>query len=175
MKRLLVILDGMDDEPNPILDNLTPSHYAYMPALNHMREHGLVSRQHTIPLVNKPATDGAVLKILGYDVTENLEARAWLEALGFGIKVSDNDLCLRCNLITHADDRLVSHCGGDITREQSEEIVQILNRNFGNSDFEFHATGNFRNLLVVHNASASIRSAESHSLTVLSLLNLLLD
>lgn len=164
MKRLLVIIDGMDDEPNPILGNLTPSYYASMPALKHMREHGVVSRQNTIPHGNTPATEGAVLKILGYDVPENLEARAWLEALGCGINVSNKDLCLRCNLITHADGRLVSHCGGDVTGKQCSEIVEILNMHLGNDEIEFFSTGNFKNLMVVHNADASIRAEAPHTL-----------
>lgn len=164
MKRLLVIIDGMDDEPNPALGGLTPSHYANMPALRHMRENGVVSRQHTIPRGNRPATESAILNILGYEVPENLEARAWLEALGLGIDVSDKDLCLRCNLITHADGRLVSHCGGKVTGIQSREIVDILNKNFGSSEIEFFPTGNFKNLMVVRNTVAEIHAEAPHTL-----------
>ena len=38
MKHLLLIIDGMDDEPIPAFGNLTPSYFADMPALRYMRK-----------------------------------------------------------------------------------------------------------------------------------------
>ena len=38
MKKLLIIIDGMDDESIPALGNKTPRQFACMPALNYMRE-----------------------------------------------------------------------------------------------------------------------------------------
>lgn len=164
MKKLLIILDGMDDEPNPKLGNLTPSHYAYMPALRHMREKGVVSMQNTIPTGNQPGTDVAVLNILGYNIPENFSSRSWLEALGCGIKVKESDLCLRCNLITHSKGLLTSHCGEGISSRQCHEIIDLLNNRLGDGRLEFHGNGSFRNLLIIHDSNASIKANPPHTL-----------
>lgn len=164
MKRLLIIIDGMDDEPNPMLRNMTPAYFADMPALRYMRDNGYVCRQNTIPAGNPPGTEVAVLNILGYDVPTDFSSRSWLEALGLGIEINKDDLCLRCNLITHRNGTLTSHCGEGVTERQCHEIVDLLNTRFGNDRMEFHGNGDFRNLLVVHDAHASIKAEASHTL-----------
>lgn len=165
MKKLLIILDGMDDEANPNLGYKTPSHFARMPALRFMRDNGSVSMQKTIPLGNQPGTDVAVLNILGYNVPENFSSRSWLEALGCGIKVNEGDLCMRCNLITHSNGIITSHCGEGVSSQQCNEIIDILNNRFGSGQLEFHGNGNFRNLLIIHDCNASINARPPHTLT----------
>lgn len=164
MKRLLIIIDGMDDEPNPMLRNMTPAYFADMPALRYMRDNGYVCRQNTIPAGNPPGTEVAVLNILGYDVPTDFSSRSWLEALGLGIEINKDDLCLRCNLITHRNGTLTSHCGEGVTERQCHEIVDLLNTRFGNDRMEFHGNGDFRNLLVVHDAHASLRAEAPHTM-----------
>ncbi len=164
MKKMLIILDGMDDEPNPNLGNLTPSHYADMPALRYMRKNGVISMQNTIPAGNQPGTDVAVLNILGYNIPENFSSRSWLEALGCGIEAKEDDLCLRCNLISHSNGLLTSHCGEGVSSQQCHEIIDTLNNRFGNRGLEFHGNGSFRNLLIVHDSNASIKANPPHTL-----------
>lgn len=164
MKKLLIIIDGMDDESIPALGNKTPRQFACMPALNYMREKGNVSFQSTIPPGNEPATDVAVLNILGYDVPSGFSSRSWLEALGAGIEVGDNALCLRCNLITHSSGILTSHCGDGITAGQCSEITELLNAHFGVDRLKFHGSGTFRNLLTVQGAKAHVNAVQPHTL-----------
>ncbi len=164
MKKLLVIIDGMDDEPNPILGGLTPSRYANMPALNHMRKNGCVSMKNTIPAGNQPGTEVAVLNILGYDVPEGFSSRSWLEALGSGINISESDFCLRCNLISHSDGLITSHCGAGVNRRQCDEITGILNNHFGSDNIRFYGNGDFRNLMIVHDAHSEVEVEAPHTL-----------
>ena len=165
MKKLLIIIDGMDDEPNPALGNLTPSHFAYMPALQYMREKGNVSWQNTIPSGYQAGTEVAVLDILGYDIPKDFCTRSWFEALGYGLEVKNGDLCLRCNLISHSDGILTSHCGSEVSPWQCHEIVDILNDRFGSEKIEFINCGNFRNLLIVHETEASIKAEAPHEVS----------
>lgn len=164
MKKLLIIIDGMDDEPIPALGNKTPRLFAYMPALNYMREKGNVSFQSTIPPGNEPATDVAVLNILGYDVPSGFSSRSWLEALGVGIEVEEDALCMRCNLITHSSGIQTSHCGDGVTAEQCSEIIELLNDHFGGARLKFHGNGTFRNILTVQGAKAHVNAVPPHTL-----------
>ncbi len=164
MKRLLIIIDGMDDEPIPDLDNLTPAEYADMPSLSFMKIHGEVSFQKTIPKGYTASTEIALMTILGYVIGSDFNSRSWFEALGGGLQVNENDLCLRCNLISHENNILVSHCGHYPSREESYEIIRILNKHFGNKYFSFHSFGNFRNLLIIKNCEAEVMASEPHSI-----------
>ena len=175
MKKLLIIIDGMDDEPNPALGNLTPTHFAYMPALQYMRENGIISWQNTIPSGCQAGTEVAVLNILGYDIPKDFCTRSWFEALGYGLEVKNGDLCLRCNLISHSDGILTSHCGSEVSPWQCHEIVDILNDRFGSEKIEFINCGNFRNLLIVHGTDASIKAEAPHTLIGKPLSHLLIQ
>lgn len=175
MKRLLIIIDGMDDEPIPAFGNLTPSYYAYMPALRHIREHGIVSRQNTIPPGCIPGTEVAVLRILGHDLQAGCSSRSWFEALGAGITVNDKDLCLRCNLIRHENGYISSHSGAEISSHQCAEIIDVLNTNFGRKGIEFHGTGDFRCLLILRECGANIAANPTHTLVGRELSSLLVS
>lgn len=175
MKRLLIVIDGMDDEPIPAFGNLAPSYFADMPALRHMRKHGVVSRQITIPSGCVPGTDTAVLRILGYDLYPECSPRSWFEALGAGIDVGDNDLCLRCNLISHENGMVSSHSGSEMNARQCAEIVDSLNSNFGREGVEFYGTGDFRCLLIIRDCVASVAADPAHTLVGRDLSELLVS
>lgn len=154
----------MDDEPIPELGNLAPASYAAMPALAFMRAHGEVSCKQTIPSGFEPSTEIALMNILGLHIEPSLKIRSWLEALGGGIDVKDNDLCIRCNLIAHNNVNIVSHCGFNPCYKESNVIIDLLNQHFASDDFRFYCYGNYRNLLIIRNCRSSIVARTPHSL-----------
>lgn len=161
-RKVLVILDGMDDEKHEDWGGKTPLECAYMPALEHMRRNGNVTYLNTIPSGNDPATDVALLKILGHEIPVNFMGRAWFEALGEGIEVGDNDLCIRCNLIKIVNGKIASHAVDDIS--DSAAAIDALNRHFSNSIFKFYPGKGFRNLLVIKNCNSNVVSHPVHNL-----------
>lgn len=164
MKRLLIIADGMDDEAIPELGNRTPAEYASMPGLEFMRSHGKVTLRQTIPAGFEPSTDIALMTILGIPVGKDFNARSWFEALGGGLDVGDDDLTLRCNLISHREGRIISHCGFNPDARESNGIFGMLDNNLGGNVFRFHGFGNFRGVLIVRNCAASIEAVPPHML-----------
>lgn len=164
MKKILVIIDGMQDEPIPAFNGKTPLEEAYMPFLDKMRIEGRISRHTTVPDGQEPATDVALLNILGYKLQREFSSRSWFEALGAGIEVNENDLCLRCNLISHSDNTILSHCGMGITDEISKLELEILKNNFENDRFHLYHLGGFRNILVIKNCKAMVKCNAPHNL-----------
>lgn len=162
IKKILVILDGMDDEPRQDTHGLTPRDLAFMPALERMEKEGKVTLIKTIPHGNEPATDVAILKILGNDVPESFSGRAWLEALGEGIDVNDSDLCIRCNLIRTDNGIIVSHAAEGI--EDSSIAIESFNSRFANGRFKFYKGRGYRNLLIIKNCNSNIRARPVHTL-----------
>lgn len=68
MKKLLIIIDGMDDAPIPEFGGKTPVQAADMQALSFMRMHGTVNRVEAVPEGVIPSTDTALLTHLGYNI-----------------------------------------------------------------------------------------------------------
>lgn len=154
----------MDDEPIPDLRYQTPVDHASMHALSYMRSHGTVKYRHTVPEGLVPATDIALLTILGIPIKPDFSSRSWLEAIGGGLTIGKNDLILRCNLISHSNGKIVSHCGYNPSPQECRKIVNILNDQFGNDIFSFHGFGNFRCLLVVRDCMSSIVATPPHTI-----------
>ena len=76
MKKLLIIIDGMEDEPCASLGGKTPKEVAYMPGLEFMRLNCHTHMLYTIPQGNIPFSDTAILNILGNDVESGF-VRIW--------------------------------------------------------------------------------------------------
>lgn len=164
MKKILLIIDGMEDEPIPALGNHVPREAAHMPALDFMRLRGQVDKVSTIPAGCIPSTDVALLGLLECKFPQSISSRSWLEALGMGIDVGDSDLCLRCNLISHDGGILTSHCGEGVSNDDAREIVDLLNNRLGSERLRFyHGTG-YRNLLVVKECHAQVSARAPHEL-----------
>lgn len=67
MKYVLIVPDGMADEPIAELDGRTPMMVARTPNLDAMVREGMIGRVATIPEGMEPGSDVAALSIMGYD------------------------------------------------------------------------------------------------------------
>lgn len=154
----------MEDEPILALNGKTPTQAVRMPALDMMKKKGKVFHQLTVPKGLEPSTDVALLNILGYEVGSGFSSRSWFEAMGAGLSVGDDDLCMRCNLIRQVDGVITSHCGGDITRDQCEGAMSIIKYSFDDDKIQFYSTRSFRNILVIKECSTDIKAVPPHDL-----------
>ena len=164
MKKLLIIIDGMEDEPCASLGGKTPKEVAYMPGLEFMRLNGHTHMMYTIPQGNIPSSDTAILNILGNDVESGFSGRSWLEAIGSGIEVSPRDLCMRCNLIRTENQVIASHCSETLIEGGAKGIIELLNRCFGSDKVSFHYGCGYRNLLVINDCIADVNATPVHEL-----------
>lgn len=164
MKKLLIIIDGMDDEPSVVLGGRTPRSVAFMPGIDFMRENGCVRMMNTIPFGNRPSSETAILNILGNHVESGFSGRSWLEAIGAGIEVASSDLCMRCNLIRVKDNTIISHCCEDLSEDEAKKIIDLLNRNFGNDNISFHYGCGYKNLLIIKDCVADVEAVPVHEL-----------
>lgn len=164
MKKLLIIIDGMDDESLLALGGRTPREVAFMPGLDFMMANGHNSMMSTIPYGNTPSSETAILNILGNHVEPGFSGRSWLEAIGIGVNVSSDDLCMRCNLIKIEDDIIVSHGREEITEQEVLEIIQQLNIVFGNNLISFHYGKGYRNLMILKDCKNDVIADPVHEL-----------
>lgn len=140
MKYVLVIGDGMADNPVLELGNKTPLQHAKIPAIDALAAKGEVGSVTNCPKGLPPGSDTAILSIFGADPRICYTGRSPLEAAATGIQLQPGDVSYRCNMIAledggkpFAEKKILSHSGGSIEGEESIALVQYL---FSHPDFQ---------------------------------------
>ena len=131
MKYIVVLGDGMADEPIAEIGGRTPLMYAKTPVMDSLAQKSEVGLAHTIPEGMKPGSDTANLAVLGYDPTVYYTGRSPLEALSIGVPMKDTDIAIRCNIVTVSDDSLpyeektiIDHSSGEISTEDAAVLLE---------------------------------------------------
>ena len=162
MKYVVVLYDGMADYPVPALGGKTPMMVAKKPNFDRMAKHGTVGLVRTVAPGLTPGSDVANLSVMGYDPCLYYTGRSPLEAVSMGIKLSDTDVALRCNLVTLSDEEdcsektMVDYCAGDISSEEAAEIIKTVEEKLGNDIFAFYSGVSYRHCLVWHGGKTEI-------------------
>ena len=141
MKYILVIGDGMADNPVPELGGRTPLEAADKPFIDALAGKALLGSALTVPKEQVPGSDTAILSIFGCDPNQYYTGRSPLEAAGAGVQLQPGDVSYRCNMSTleegdmpFEEKRILSHSAGSIDGETSIALVQWLF-----AEPEFHA------------------------------------
>ncbi len=162
MKYLVLLCDGMADVPNPELSNKTPMECANKPFMDSLAKSAEIGMCKTVADGLKPGSDVANLSVLGYDPLVSYTGRSPLEAASIGIDLKDSDVTLRCNTVTLSDEEnfedkiMVDYCAGDISTEESREIIKTIDEELGNEIYKFYSGVSYRHCLVVDNGTTDL-------------------
>ena len=157
MKYIVILGDGMSDEPLECLGGQTPLSYANTPNLDALASKGEMGLAKTVPDSMKPGSDVANLAVLGYDPEKNYSGRSPLEALSVGVKMEEKDVIFRCNLVTLTEDepfdqkKIVDHSSGEISTEDADVLMDVIRENFDCEEFRFFTGTSYRNISVWKN------------------------
>lgn len=170
MKHLIVLGDGMADLPVGRLGGKTPLQCAGKPVMDLLAREGRCGRLVTVPEGFPPGSEVANTAILGYDLDKVYEGRGPLEAASIGYEMADDDLAIRCNIITLADGRIITHNGGNLKTEDAEVLINYLNERLarpineraGCERVKFITGIQYRHLLVIKGGSKHIVCAPPH-------------
>lgn len=156
MKSIVIVGDGMADEPRPELGGKTPLQYARTPNLDYLAAHGEMGLVTTVPEGFAPGSDVANLSVMGYDPTRYYTGRSPLEAVSMGIELAEEDVSFRCNLVTLSEEgdydqkTMVSYNGGEIETSEARVLIDHLNHHLSDDRFRFFPGISYRHLLVWH-------------------------
>lgn len=159
MKYLVMLCDGMADEPNEALGNSTPMEKANKPCMNSLAAKAEVGIVKTVAEGLKPGSDVANLSVLGYEPAVYYSGRSPLEAASIGIDLNDTDVTLRCNLVTLSDDEdyenktILDYCADDISSEEAKILIEYIQEKLGNDVFRFYPGVSYRHCLVWSNGN----------------------
>lgn len=155
MKYLIVLGDGMADEPIAELGGKTPLEYADTPNLDRLSKKSEVGMVHTIPDGMKPGSDTANLSVLGYNPKIYYSGRSPLEALSIGVPMKDTDIALRCNIVTlseeacpFAEQTIIDHSSSEISTEDCAVLLKAVAEELASEEFQFYVGTSYRHCLI---------------------------
>lgn len=141
MKHLIIIGDGMADDPVAALGGKTPLEYAHIPTIDSLAARGTVGSAINCPPPLPAGSETAILSIFGCDPRVHFSGRSPMEAAAIGLKLSRGDAAFRCNLVAleegdapFEEKRILSHSAGSIAGQDALDVVAALN-----ADPEFSA------------------------------------
>lgn len=154
MKYVIILGDGMADDPIESIGGKTPLQVAEKPVMDAMAKVSEQGIAYTVP-ENLPAgSDVANLSMLGYNPQLYYSGRSPLEALSIGVDMKDTDIALRCNVVTVSEDgayeekRILDHSAGEICSEEAAVLIEAVRKELENQEYKFYPGVSYRHLTI---------------------------
>jgi 2,3-bisphosphoglycerate-independent phosphoglycerate mutase len=155
MKYIVVLGDGMADEPIAELGDKTPLMAAATPQMDLLAKQSELGIAYTIPEGMKPGSDTANLAVLGYNPRIYYSGRSPLEALSIGVDMKPTDIALRCNIVTlteedkpYEEQTILDHSSGEISTEDAAILIEAVKKELENDIYKFYVGTSYRHLTI---------------------------
>lgn len=162
MKYIVLLCDGMADYSVPALDGKTPMMCAHKPNMDYLAKRSQVGLVKTVADGLKPGSDVANMSVMGFDPKKYYTGRSPLEAVSIGVNLKDDDVTLRCNLVTLSEEEsfeertMIDYSAGDISTEEAAELIKAVEEAFGNEIYTYYSGVSYRHCLVVHKGTTDL-------------------
>ncbi len=158
MKYIVILCDGMADEPIESLSGKTPLEAAKTLNMDRLAKTSEIGMVQTVPKGMAPGSDTANLSVIGYDPKVYYSGRSPLEALSIGAQMDDGDVSFRCNLVTLTEEEdcyeertILDHSSGEISTEDAAVLVEALREGLAKEGYQFYVGTSYRHLLIQKN------------------------
>lgn len=156
MKYVIILGDGMADEPIESLGGKTILEYADTPNMDALAGRSEIGMVNTVPAGMAPGSDTANLSVLGYDPRRYYSGRSPLEALSIGVPMKDNDIAFRCNFVTLSEDEgksydgqtILDHSSGEISTKDSAVLLEAVRAGLENEIYKFYLGTSYRHCMI---------------------------
>lgn len=155
MKYIVILCDGMADEPLESLGGRTPLEAARTPGMDRLAGKSEIGMVRTVPEGMAPGSDTANLSVIGYDPRKYYSGRSPLEALSIGADMAADDVSFRCNLVTlseneekYEDRHILDHSSGEISTAEAAELMEALKTGLQREGYTFYTGISYRHLLI---------------------------
>lgn len=160
MKYIIVLGDGMADEPMQELGGKTVLDYAKTPNMDKISKKAKIGLAKTIPEGMKPGSDTANLAVLGYNPKQYYTGRSPLEALSIGVDMEEKDIAIRCNIVTISDDELpyeektiIDHSSSEISTEDAEVLLRAVKEELEDDIYKYYLGTSYRHCTIWKNGT----------------------
>ncbi len=162
MKYIVLLCDGMADYAVDALGGKTPMMCADKPNMDYLASKSEVGLVKTVADGLKPGSDVANMSVMGFDPKKYYTGRSPLEAVSIGVKLKDDDVTLRCNLVTLSEEEnfeertMVDYSAGDISTEEAAKLIEAVEEAFGNEKYKYYSGVSYRHCLVVSEGTTDL-------------------
>ena len=158
MKYIVILCDGMADEPLEELDGRTPLEAARTVNMDRLAADSEIGMVRTVPEGMAPGSDTANLSVIGYDPRKYYSGRSPLEALSIGAEMGENDVSFRCNLVTLSEEEdryedrvILDHSSGEIETEDCAVLLRAVMEELDRPPYHFYVGTSYRHCLIWEN------------------------
>ena len=169
MKYIVVLGDGMADEPVAALGGKTPLEFANTPAMDALASMGKMGMVQNVPAGMSPGSEVANLSVMGYDPLTDFTGRSPLEALSVGVEMEPDDIVFRCNLVTltepepYPEKTILDHSSGEIATADADILMDAIREHFNSEEFQFYTGTSYRHIMVwKHGRLARLEPPHDH-------------
>jgi len=162
MKHILVVPDGMADEPLEELEGRTPMEAARKPFLDELARDGIVGVAAVTPPGMYPGSDVANMALLGYDPREHYTGRGPVEAAALEIPMDPRDVAFRCSLVATDGERMIDYSAGHIKTEEARPLVELIEEKLGTSRLHFFPGVSYRHILLWNDGPVEVATHPPH-------------
>jgi len=154
MKYVVILGDGMSDEPIELLGGKTPLEAAHTPAMDALASMGEMGMVQNVPAGMSPGSEIANLSVMGYDPVTDFTGRSPLEALSVGVDMEPDDVIFRCNVVTltenepYEEKTILDHSSGEISTQDADILMEAIREEFNDDTFQFYTGTSYRHIMV---------------------------
>lgn len=159
MKYIVILGDGMADEPIDALGGKSPLACAETPVMDELASKGEMGMVQNVPAGMAPGSDVANLSVLGYDPAVCYSGRSPLEALSVGVAMEPTDIVLRCNIVTlteeepYAEKTILDHSSGEISTADADILMDAIREAFNSDEFQYYTGTSYRHITIWKNGT----------------------
>ncbi len=154
MKYIVILGDGMADEPIAALGGKTPLEFADTPTMDELASKGELGMVQNVPAGMSPGSEVANLSVMGYDPLTDFTGRSPLEALSVGVQMEPDDIVFRCNLVTLTEEEpypektILDHSSGEIATADADILMDAIREQFNDETFQFYTGTSYRHIMI---------------------------
>ncbi len=152
MKYLIIIPDGIGDQPNESLGGKTPLEVARIPNMSYFTKMGKLGTLKTVSDWFEASPHVAFATLLGYEPKQYLSGPGPLEAANLEVKLEENEVAFQMNFVTEAQGILADFTAGHITTRESKALINFLNKKLASDFVRFFPGNGYRHIAVIKDA-----------------------
>lgn len=171
MKYLVLIPDGMADEPIAELGNMTPMQKAHKPTMDMLASKSFVGTVSNVPDGMVPESDTANMAILSFDPKIYSKGRSPLEAVSMGIEMKPDETAYRCNVVTLSEEQekyedriIIDHSADEISTAEADKLIAALQDKMGDDIKHFYTGVSYRHCLIWKNGNDKYEFMRPHDI-----------
>lgn len=157
MKYLLIIFDGMADEPLVELDGKTPMQVARTPNMDGLAAKGMIGAANTTPEGMSTSSDVTNMGILGFDPLKYYRGRGAIEAASLNIPMETRDAAFRMNLVATDGEKMIDSTADHVSTDEARQLVATIDHKLSTSAIKFYPGVSYRHIMIWRGGSDNVR------------------